>query len=536
MPKAAIACCIGENQTIVEILHGSKPGVEIFSVEIDSTYELQMAGYLSYCHLKQKYKSKVDSKILIWSGGNTSAGGQYLIPHKEYLVFGYQNKIGQYNAFVCDQFSSEIRVNEGSNYNDKYYHINIVDEWKKIINSKYSGLKSYFINGNLVAKGIYKDGMPEGKWEYFVKQNDGYNLHSTRHYIKGRMYGLYSRNCRITNKVELEEIYRNDTIIASKFYSNGVLIHKLELIDTLGKSIRKESEYYSLPTQILKKVQFKWQTGLESVSPFYVSYALHGPNKTYWPNGTLQEAGNYEHGKKVGYWIKKDSLQNVIDSIYHPPYIPLEKGLVLYSGRLKMEFDTLNRLLNGKCKIIYNDGFHSTYNIENGILQGEMVSYAYNRIYKGNYKNDVLHSMQSIEDTLGHNLGFRYFNNGLQYGTEEERYDENQLKWIKNYKDGFLHGLSVMYNKEGREISRLIYDMGRLHGYCYHYNNKGDLMSKGEYKYNLKSGQWTEVSYKKAKIEPHYKASFYHIVTDENGVSHSYDEESYGWYLKRGKG
>jgi antitoxin component YwqK of YwqJK toxin-antitoxin module len=60
-------------------------------------------------------------------------------------------------------------------------------------------------------------------------------------------------------------------------------------------------------------------------------------------------------------------------------------------------------------------------------------------------------------------------------GVLYEKYDNDRLKVLENYKDGLLHGSSARWYKNGQKQMEAIFKKGKLNGYFKGWFENGDL-------------------------------------------------------------
>jgi antitoxin component YwqK of YwqJK toxin-antitoxin module len=105
-----------------------------------------------------------------------------------------------------------------------------------------------------------------------------------------------------------------------------------------------------------------------------------------------------------------------------------------------------------------------------------------------------------------------YYESELYTGILFEKYENDQLQYEMNFKDGNLHGLSKWYHENGQIMFERNYIDGKEEGLWKLYYETGQLEQEGNYKDDKRDGLW-KIYYKNGQ---------------ENWVGNRKDGKTYG--------
>lgn len=182
------------------------------------------------------------------------------------------------------------------------------------------------------------------------------------------------------------------------------------------------------------------------------------------------------------------------------------------------------KLLNGECKILYNN-YKKEYIIatfRRGMYDGLCRKYnnlqlEYEINYKEGYKNGVYKRYSRFGDLASEGT----FTNDKMHGVVITYYYSGQIESANIYREGKLHGLCRTYTNEGKLKSEQEYTEGLANGFERRYSGEtGDLIVNYNYKNGQKEGkqfclhagcndEYTEDSfYIDGKMEGVYKETY----------------------------
>ncbi len=195
---------------------------------------------------------------------------------------------------------------ENADYNSDYGN-GSPDRRITIKNGDYNGpVLTYYTNGELAAKGYYKDGQADSLWTWY---NPSGKVIGTTSYKEGEIHG---KNIDIyaNGQVESECSYikgqkhgvckfyaRDGSLQNQKTYHKdyGIVGYQYELPDG------EMSELISIDLQGTQKVEAFFKNKQKSISQTYVKGLLDGPSIYYHPNGQVQDEVSYKNGTEEGW-------------------------------------------------------------------------------------------------------------------------------------------------------------------------------------------------------------------------------------------
>lgn len=269
-----------------------------------------------------------------------------------------------------------------------------------VLNGEYCRYK----DGNLVYKGIFKNGKLNGPYEnylyyengnYVVEkgnyENDMLNGYSTVHLFNGEEKILHSYTNYLNDKKhgECKDVYGEDSIVIAN-YAHGVLNGPYEKQETY-KSIESDINFGFFKTE-----EGNYLNGLKEGTWNYYSFEQ------------LRESGKYINGKKEGEW-----------KIY------------VFYGPNKNKVQVVSNFKNGKLHGATELFFEEQVNEDNDVI---LVPY----YEKNNYVNGLLHGESYAKDSL----------NRLIYEGQHDRGKETGKWTIRNYDNGITQRTYVFVNGE----------------------------------------------------------------------------------------
>jgi uncharacterized protein len=182
-------------------------------------------------------------------------------------------------------------------------------------------------------------------------------------------------------------------------------------------------------------------------------YLLNGQKqgmvRTFFPNGVLQTAAEYDKGQRNGWFLECE-----------------KNGVVL-----KEEHYT------------------------NGKLEGEVRTYFTSksiRIVKSvyNYKDGVFHGTCSDYNEMGKLSSMATYNMGVKDGVSRWYFTNGLLAMEQHYKNGLLYGEQTVYFADGKMSSNGYYKENKKTGLWKEYHTNGVLKASGEYEEDVKKSGW----------------------------------------------
>lgn len=494
--------CTGTQPHILEELHKTANGKSVFVVVIDSVSPNHSQGFKSFGTVLEVFKGSVGKKIAINSGGFTSAGGQFLIPHQKYLVFA-DLKEDVFTAFICDDLSTNLYPSDTKDdmekeKNDLY---NIAKQWYKLHTDKYTGSYEYKINGNVAASGQYKDGIANGQWLYYKKYDvRDYKLYAKINYKNGAMDGEVHRWHSSFSFKEEESTYKNDVLIARKLYAkfpkkNVFYLLSETSVETLDGQKIEHFTSFDTALQILKKYDYLY-TGINFECPFFsLTKVLHGPYYSLHASSKEKTEGQYVKGKKVGLWKTTAKDGRTIKEVNFGVYKQMKDSLIVefnensyYKGKIK------NNQPIGTWIVKEKDGnYHASVPIENGTVNGWVIEQRYSDYLKEQYKNGLRNGLSYAVDTTTRDTSrITEYENGKKHGKEKYFHSNRKLRSLAHFDRGLQTGSELMYDENGALLSQANYVEDMKHGPYEAYDSRFGLKDKGMYFHGLRAGSWIE--------------------------------------------
>ncbi|MBQ3689490.1 MAG: hypothetical protein II937_06440 [Bacteroidales bacterium] len=206
--------------------------------------------------------------------------------------------------------------------------------------------------------------------------------------------------------------------------------------------------------------------------------------------------GEYADNKKSGYWIYKNSMNQITSEGYYQ------------NGNKHGEWKYYKSYTDGKDS--QNDSFcmqiSSIENYYNGQLHGKFIKYRDQNAYEmfsdsieyiANYRNGELHGHYEEYSTDGTITNSGSFSFGKKDGQWIEIDSTDNTKWITNYTDGKYNGLRKQFDTKDRKMFSFNYYNSVLSGNQIKYDSfgnkmienvfqNGEMQSQTEYENNSK--------------------------------------------------
>lgn len=424
---------------------------------------------------------------------------------------------------------------------------------------------SYFENGKTESKGVYKEGVMIGNWQYFNYY--GEKTEEVFYDEKGKKTGLY-KQYDIDGVVYSEVDYKNGNPIAYRFYNkNGETIKDVKkskgsfeyegfyadgVVSTKGTyktDLGKDGQwkYFDQNGTLTSEENFKdgklhgeeinyHFNGNIADKWIYKNDSLNGYYASYFINGNIYAQGWYDKNNRVGEWnyyfsdTTKSKTFYYIDGKLHGKQKYYNQNEKIYSIEtyhlgdiVKTEyFDTTLALyetifedsIYGNKEVIVhfpNGNPSKKYDCVNGILHGKFLSYYPNKSL--NVKGEFINGNREKEWIWYHPNGKtsskgNYYQ-GQRHGVWEYYSYEGNLTQRKNYLYGELEGEQEYYHTNGNLTQKDNYRLGKQHGEKKFYDNNNNLQLIRYYN----NGKLTGYSYlgKDGKLLPEI------ILTNETG-------------------
>lgn len=205
------------------------------------------------------------------------------------------------------------------------------------------------------------------------------------------------------------------------------------------------------------------------------NFELDSVWKFYDEQGNLTEEINYLNGKRSGYHIKYQLINQNDISVTVPLFKELylnnlRQGLSTYYDK-KGQIQRIVRYKDGKKQGLTREYINGTVQI----------------VYK--YHNDFMIDREFINQTD---------NKGVKQGVWREYFDNDNIKTEENYKNGLLNGYAREYTQAGKMISSKFYENGKLietggdqeiiAEVKNEYDSLGNLLKSGSYLNNIPVG------------------------------------------------
>ena len=164
----------------------------------------------------------------------------------------------------------------------------IVPTWQNgMLNGDY---KSFYSNGQLKAKGQFRNNFRTGKWTFYSEDGKHGNVMLHRARIPGKGGVRFGRG-KITNSIPDFDIFHSDTVqnfISGTVPFRGGLKHGTEIIKYSNGTIKSETQFRFGLYEGLRKIYFS--NGQLNFQCEYRDGAPIGQRKEYSPDGALVSA------------------------------------------------------------------------------------------------------------------------------------------------------------------------------------------------------------------------------------------------------
>ncbi len=317
---------------------------------------------------------------------------------------------------------------------------------------------TYYENGSLREKSIYKNGKING------------------------MVELYNRNNTLKNKFPLNDGKING--IKYNFNSTGYLLNEGELVNDVYNGYYKT--YYP--------------SGAVDLSCKVVNDQINGPVEYRWENGVISITGTFANGKRDGNWkwfSDKGKLKTEINYIKGK-----EHGTSTYyydNGKIRSEENYDNGNKKGAFKFYDRDGIiYAEYSYkgekcegykffdkagkvtEEKKIQGGKLAYAFlsefrNRTGEGMIINGVEEGEWKYYHENGQHKYSIKFEKGKKNGVLNYYYKNGKLNYSQLYKDDVMQGYYISYYLNGKIQAEGYYKDGEKHGPWNYYEENGTL-------------------------------------------------------------
>lgn len=378
-------------------------------------------------------------------------------------------------------------------------------------NGKFEGeYKGYYQNGNLRIEGTYKNDLKNGLWKEFNEQGNLINEYSI---INGELEGKFT-TYHPEGKIKSSSIYKNGLLHGESldyFYEDETKRLKAKLFSSYseGKLNGDTKLLYideNKSERILSKVHFEndLKEGLAQeisedtlVIANYKNDKLHGSYKLYRDltklilGGIIQtdttklyltDTGQYQNGLKTGYWKHRDLTGALSEGNYNQD---------LKTGPWKFYY---SKFMDGEQPEPYSQELFLIENYTNGKRNG--MSEYFSKISYEKYKCNELDENNKPKDSCSRRV-------------------YNKIHLLANYKDNELHGMYVMKDSLGKIRYKGNYNYGKEHGeWIESYTIETDqkpiyVYKKGNYESGIKEGKWIEyLNDEHVLVESNYKYNF----------------------------
>ncbi|MEM7161347.1 MAG: hypothetical protein AAF487_02800 [Bacteroidota bacterium] len=355
---------------------------------------------------------------------------------------------------------------------------------------KEGAYQSWYENGNLHVKEMYRNGRRVGKSEkYFEngkKMSEG--NYALKHKISGELITALVGNISSDAIEVLHGPHK-------EWHENGKL--KKESIYDRGVQEGEVKEYH--------------ENGYLMARYSVVRERKEGNYERYFENGETEVFGYYERNEKEGKWkevyqngqlkfeeiYKSDKRINQKWSSYHPNGELMEEGLYV------------NARKNGPWKAWHDNGQQkSGMEYREGMIVGKNVEFYANgnKKWEGYYKENVVGSRRGKRDGIwmdfhenGQMMRKQTFVNGYPEGKVEEWYASGNKKFRSSYvsnplktKDSMLSGASTEWYDNGQIKSEGVYWKGVRDGEWKEYTEEGQVTLEAFYDRSKFAGDVTK--------------------------------------------
>jgi len=448
------------NFSITELLNHDIDNHHIFTCKILETF-VKGSDFESIAVVQDAYVGNPKDTVYINTGGNTLGGGGKLYPNSIWLIFSTTVDSLHFNATSCDFLSTQLSVgnnNCGREVDElgKVY-LDVLDEYRHIKASKYSGAKQIFSNGRLVAEGSFKSGSPQGNWTHYCRNfdNDNRLKKSEITYSEGKLDGKYLvYHCYDNNNIVIQtEHYKNDLIQFRNYYNE--YIENYEYLDSNKRKrtiLRKDSTGTVVKQENYVQIDYNNNAfkKLGFINGYYFNKLASDSSNTY----PLAE-GYYEKGARIGLWKFFNKKGEVVETKTYPDSLKQTPKFQTYNedGKLRVNGNYENGKRTGIWEYFWRGNLETIeYYDSNGDIVSKKRFYSLGGFEVVPYKNNKMHGPKII---------FR---------------KDSLIRKIENYKAGNKDGISIYFDEDGsiakeyNYINSRKFTIKKSEGEPYYYN------------------------------------------------------------------
>jgi antitoxin component YwqK of YwqJK toxin-antitoxin module len=381
-----------------------------------------------------------DNKQLFDSGAYNNLGalaGKWVIYHKNgklkqistYDLKG--KKLGDQKEYDVDGVLHGVYIYS----NNKLTSYTMYDKKGLVVSSgKVKGgtlvYKAYYPDGKtLSAEGIFKDGMQEGEWKFYHKNN---YLETKSQYSKGDLNGL------------TVDYYSNGFVASEKNYKSGIG-------DGLFKAYYRNKQLERIGYLVANQKQGYWlgyyPNGKKEYEYYYLNDEQYRYNTEYSATELKKREEYYEYG-----FVKFINHFDTLGTVSYTNNFPKGTGeykTIYPNGKTKVQYQMKNGLIEGTLAFKYNNG-----KIE------EIVKYV-----KGERVGEVKNF-----DEDGTLAVIGNYNHNQREGLWKYYYPNQKIESIGVYKNGSKDSLWIDYSENGTKDFDIIWDMGTYEGAITYYS------------------------------------------------------------------
>lgn len=337
-------------------------------------------------------------------------------------------------------------------------------------------------NGKLKEEGNYKDGEKDGKWIYYIIDQERSLLQKEVNYKNGQLDGEY-KSFYLYGGIKEEGQYLNDLKEGEwkEYYEDGELKEKSNYKENkLDGNYWLDSKEFELKGQYLndlKEGEWLKKNNLSWEKVEYKNGIRNGKYSSLTDDlyDIISVKGQYLNDLKEGEWVTSDGYKNIIEQ---------------YKGGQKDEIIKIERS--------YNYSFGKLN--ENGREEGEWTTVSKNNGLEfsdygkivANYKNGQLDGEYKLFSKSGQLEKEGYYKEGRQLG-EWKEYKDGFLLETVYYTEEFKPKIYREWHKTGNlAIEKNYDDLDKKIGTYKEYWDNGKLKEEGNFKDDKKDGKWSE--------------------------------------------
>jgi antitoxin component YwqK of YwqJK toxin-antitoxin module len=455
---AALGCCTAEPHTLTELLfHDDYHRVIFTGTVVFGGAKFGYGEYFAVVNVDEVTKGVISQNtVQIWTGGNTTAGGDLLEAGQKWIFFAHQSRATptEYSACVCDHFSSQLSLDA---HNRSIYlasRLQIVADFRRMTKTGYTGnVLWYYPDGIKAAEGQFKNGKAHGKWQHFTYAG---TLSSEVNYQKGLKHGEEQR-IRYNQQIEYRA-YRNGEQVLDDFTSPNHGQHE--------PNTQKIDELYGIP---LMRNQSRHRNGRVRYEGFFLTpksnqrEALknmgipHGPFVYYDTSGVVLQKGTYEMGAKTGAWIETDYNTSITHRKVYA-MIPANTDKTFCAYHENGQKAIIGQMKKGKPEGAWQ------YFREDGTLQRT-----------SEYLHGKRHGAEQ-QIRAGVTYEVTHYVSDLKHGEEILHHSNDTIQSRVSYRNGLPQGAATTWHSNGRINSQANYVNGKMEGNYLEINAKGDTI------------------------------------------------------------